>query len=287
MNRIFHEAITCQSEKELGNVCLSVAEELTDSTIGFIGEVHSDGQLYDIAISNPGWELCDIDDKIGHRKTPGTFKISGLYGHILEHGRSLLTNDPASHSDSIGLPKGHPPLTAFLGVPLIDHGKTIGLIAVGNREGGYSIDEQQILQTLAPAVVQALLRKRAEEALSQSEARFRLALKNAPVSVAVQDRNLVYQWAYNQKTRRTDEILGKTDADLFCPEDVAAIREVKLKVLESGKEARVQHWLTSNGRKLFLTSIMNRSGTLPVRLRESVLPWWILQNGNWRRMRFS
>ena len=89
-------------------------------------------------------------------------------------------------------------------------------------------------------------------ALQASEHRFRLALQNAPVSVAMQDRNLVYQWAYNQRTRRPDEIVGRTDADLFAPEDVPGILEVKRRVLESGTEAHVQHWLTSNGKRLFL-----------------------------------
>ena len=95
-------------------------------------------------------------------------------------------------------------------------------------------------------------RKQAEDALRETEARFRLALKNAPVSVAIQDRNFVYQWAYNQRTRRSDEIIGKTDADLFAPEDIAVILETKRRVLESGAEAHVQHWLTSNGKRLFL-----------------------------------
>ena len=95
-------------------------------------------------------------------------------------------------------------------------------------------------------------RKRAEQALRESEQRFRLALKNSPVSVAIQDRNLVYQWAFNQQSRRPDEIIGKTDADLFASEEVVWINEVKQRVLETGKEVHVEHWVTSNGRRLFL-----------------------------------
>jgi len=82
-----------------------------------------------------------------------------------------------------------------------------------------------------------LLEQRVAEcaaALRESGQRFRLALKNAPVSVALQDRNLVYQWAYNQRTRRPEEIVGRTDSDLFAAEDVARILEVKRGVLASG-----------------------------------------------------
>ncbi len=94
--------------------------------------------------------------------------------------------------------------------------------------------------------------KRAEEALRASELRFRLALTNAPVSVAMQDCDLVYRWAYNPQTRSTDEIVGKTDADLFAAEEVPAIVEAKRRVLETGVPEHVQQWLTSNGNRLFL-----------------------------------
>lgn len=95
-------------------------------------------------------------------------------------------------------------------------------------------------------------RKQAEEALRDSVLRFRLALRNSPVSVAIQNRQLVYQWAYNQQTLRPDEIVGKTDADLFAPEHLAPIREAKLRVLESGTEENVRLWLTSKGGRYFL-----------------------------------
>ena len=43
-------------------------------------------------------------------------------------------------------------------------------------------------------------RKRAEEALRTSEERLRVALKNAPIKVFHQDRELRYTWAHNLRT---------------------------------------------------------------------------------------
>ena len=94
--------------------------------------------------------------------------------------------------------------------------------------------------------------KLAEDALRDSVVRFRLALRNSPVSVAIQDRQLVYQWAYNPQARRPDEIIGKTDADWLAPEDIEPIHAVKRRVLESGTEENLQLWLTSNGTRMFL-----------------------------------
>ncbi|MBI4767582.1 MAG: GAF domain-containing protein [Deltaproteobacteria bacterium] len=167
INRIFEKALNCDTEEELGRMCLAVAEELTDSKFGFIDELGPDGCLHDIAISDPGWELCAMDDKTGHRRPLEAFKIHGLYGQVVLEGKSLLANDPASHPASIGIPDGHPQLKAFLGVPLIQGGKTIGLVVVGNREGGYRPEQQESLEALAPAILQALLRKRTEEELGR------------------------------------------------------------------------------------------------------------------------
>ncbi len=94
--------------------------------------------------------------------------------------------------------------------------------------------------------------RKAEDALRLSEERFRLALKNAPIGVAIQDKNLVYQWAYNQRSRNPEDIIGKTDADLFAPEDLEWIIPLKKEILETGKENYVEKWLTSKGQKFFL-----------------------------------
>ncbi len=95
-------------------------------------------------------------------------------------------------------------------------------------------------------------RRQVEEALRESEARFRLALKNSPVLVAMQDSNLVYQWAYNTRTRRPEDVVGKTDADLFAPEDMPSILEAKRRVIQTDEVVRHEHWLTSNGQRVFL-----------------------------------
>jgi len=145
-----------------------VAEEVTGSKIGFIGEIGTDGLLHDMAISMPGWEACRMIDQSGHRKPPGNFKIDGIYGRVLKDGKGFFTNDPAIHPDRIGIPNGHPPLTAFLGVPLISNERTIGMVAMGNRDGGYSGEEQESLESLTPAIAEVLLRKRAEDAVRQA-----------------------------------------------------------------------------------------------------------------------
>jgi len=94
--------------------------------------------------------------------------------------------------------------------------------------------------------------RRAEQALRDSDQRFRLALRNAPVSVAVQDRDLRYIWAYNQRSARPDQIIGRTDYDIFAPAEAEHITALKRRVLDEGIELREQMWLDRPSGRMFL-----------------------------------
>lgn len=167
INSIFKEALNCRTEEELAEACLKLAQEITASRFGFIGEIGADGLFHDIVISETGWDACAMHDRAGNRRPPAVFHVRGIYSRVLLDGAPFFTNDPTSHPDSIGLPAGHPPLASFLGVPLKDGEITIGMIAVGNRDGGYCQEELEFLEGLAPAIVEAFQRKRAEDALKK------------------------------------------------------------------------------------------------------------------------
>lgn len=221
MLRIFRGALSSATEEDLGLLCLASAEELTQSRFGFIGEFGTDGLLYDIAISNPGWQLCSMYDKTGHRRPPGNFPIRGLYGWVLKKGKSLVANDPQHHPESGGVPEGHPPLTAFLGVPLIRDGRTIGMIALGNKEGGYGRDDVETIEALAPAITEAFLRKRSERALEISERNYRELVENVN-SVVLRwrkDGSISFINRYGQEFfgYGPGELTGK-NVNLFVPE---------------------------------------------------------------------
>ncbi len=85
--------------------------------------------------------------------------------------------------------------------------------------------------------------KNLESSLRESEQRFRLALRNAPVSIAAQDRDLRYIWAYNQRTAGLDEIIGHFDYEIFASEDASRITAIKKRILKDGIEYREQMWL--------------------------------------------
>jgi PAS domain S-box-containing protein len=245
INAILQETLSGRSEEDLGRLCLRVSEEITESKFGFIGEIGSDGRLHDIAISETGWELCTLDDQTGHGRPPGRFKIHGLYGRVLKDGKSLITNDPLRHPERIGYPEGHPRLTAFLGVPLKRRGRTIGLIAVGNRPGGYREEDREALEALSSVIVESLLRGRAEDAAEDSEERARRKRQeleaiydSAPVGLCVLDTELRFL-RINERMAEisglpAEKHLGRSIKDIL-PGIADQTSAVLKRVVETGK----------------------------------------------------
>jgi PAS domain S-box-containing protein len=138
-------------------------------------------------------------------------------------------------------------------------GTIIGSVSVARditeRKGAESALRDSRLAALSHLddVIEA--RSRAERIAADllvSEERFRLALRNAPVSVAAQDRDLRYLWAYNQRSVPGSEIAGKTDHDLFPAEEAARLTALKRRVLETESEVREQIWLTVDERRQFM-----------------------------------
>ena len=79
----------------------------------------------------------------------------------------------------------------------------------------------------------------AQDTLRASEARFRLALEKAPVTVFSLNRDLKYTWVhYPTLGCAPEEMIGKTDAELLGGEDAARLTEIEANVLARGVGAR-------------------------------------------------
>ena len=81
-------------------------------------------------------------------------------------------------------------------------------------------------------------RDRAERSLAASEERFRVALKDSPITVFNQDCDLRYTWIYNPQIYWQQDVMGKTDDEIIGPKKAAGLVELKRRVLNTGIAAR-------------------------------------------------
>src|SRR5688500_123957 len=93
--------------------------------------------------------------------------------------------------------------------------------------------------------------QRANEALRESEQRFRVALIGTPIIVFNQDLDLRYTWIYNAESYANQPVIGKTDADLFSAEDAMRLTALKRRVMAAGLLSREEVSVTVGGRTYF------------------------------------
>ena len=221
INHVFRIALANTSEEQFGEACLKIMEKLTDSLFGFMGELNSSGMLEIFAMSDPGWEQCSMYLARKHTDglPPKKFPVRGIYRAVMADGASVLTNTPREHPDWRGMPDGHPPLDAFLGVPLKRGGTVIGMIGLGNKPGGYDALDQEITESLAVAISEALQKNLIRRALSEREEQLRIFVEYAPASIAMFDTQMRYiavsrRWVedYNLGDRN---LIGVSHYDIF------------------------------------------------------------------------
>ena len=93
--------------------------------------------------------------------------------------------------------------------------------------------------------------QKANEALQEGEQRFRVALTDTPIVVFNQDLDLRYTWIYNPQNYADQPVIGKTDADLFSPEDAMRLTALKRRVMATGLLTREEVSLTVGARTNF------------------------------------
>jgi two-component system, NtrC family, sensor kinase len=169
----------------LFNRLLGVLLELTSSEYGFIGEVHYDAKgdpfLRTYAITNIAWtdELREQFERL----TPQGIEfrnLKTLFGAVLTTRKFVLSNTPSTDPRAGGVPPGHPPLKAFLGLPFNSGGEMVGMVGIANRPGGYSQEVIGFLEPLLATCCSVILswrseqqRRRAEEMLRHREEELR------------------------------------------------------------------------------------------------------------------
>lgn len=122
---------------------------VSQSPFGFLAEVRystpNRPYLYSHAVTDiykPGFGPYDIVTDLQFHN------LDTLNGAIMTGRRPVLTNDPPNDPRSGGLPFGHAGLEAFLGLPFLVDEELVGATSLGDRPGGYSERDIELLTPL-------------------------------------------------------------------------------------------------------------------------------------------
>ena len=166
--------------------------QLAESECGFIGEVleASDGAPYlkTHAITNVAWN-ADTRRFFEEGRRDGLVfcGLDNLFGEVIRANQLVISNAPASDPRSVGVPEGHPPLSAFMGMPVMAGNQIVGMIGIANRVGGYNAELAKFLEPLLDTYGRIISLMRANKERSILQQRLSAIVDTAVDAIVVID----------------------------------------------------------------------------------------------------
>lgn len=89
----------------------------------------------------------------------------GVLGTLITEAKTIRLDRIQHHPDSIGFPANHPPMTSFLGVPVTAGDHVFGNLYLTEKEGGFTTDDEQLVEALAAIAGSAISNVRLQKKL--------------------------------------------------------------------------------------------------------------------------
>jgi PAS domain S-box-containing protein len=238
-----------------------------------------------IALFDPATESISFPYFVDERsEKPEPFRLdTGLTGYVLRASKPLLV-DAAMNArkqrvgdkvtfkgfKEIRYVESGEPAATWLGVPLSVQGKSIGVMAVQDYRDGqaYGEEEKRILAFVATQTALAIERKRAQQALRESEQKFRALFEGSSQGVMIHDEEKFLE--VNSATLRmlgfasAGEVLGKHPKDTAPPfqpdgesSEAASLRHIA-ECMEKGSARFDWVGLNANGEQMPFEVILTR-----------------------------
>ena len=154
---------------------------------GFIAD---NGVLVLPSLTKIVWDQCRVAGNIAF--APCTWGKS-LWGRSIKEQKAFCSNEPF-----FNIPEGHIGIDNFLTSPIVYANKTIGLISVANKEGGYIEEDRELFESIANSISPILnarlqrdreehRRREAEKELQESLSRGRAwdIIRSASVGIKI------------------------------------------------------------------------------------------------------
>ena len=144
LSPLIAEATSVAGESDLGRVLRTLVAEVgmaTEAPYVALGVLGEHQVLTDFVFEGITQEEAD---RIGHLPSG-----RGVLGTVIRENRIIVVDSIADHPDSIGFPPNHPPMEAFLGVPVSAGSDTFGNLYLTDKQGGFTDEDVTVVQALS------------------------------------------------------------------------------------------------------------------------------------------
>ena len=141
--------------EDCARVIFDGCKYLTGATAGYVALLSADGAENEVLFLDAGGHKCTVDPDL-------PMPIRGLRGQVYAKGKTVYSNDFAESQWQGFLPQGHVRLENVLFAPLVIDKKTVGLIGLGNKPGGFDDEDARLATAFGEYASIALHRKRVE-----------------------------------------------------------------------------------------------------------------------------
>lgn len=176
VNQMLQQTLTDQSEHQLAKTFVEAAQKITGSPFGFL--VQRAQQEWQVSVIGQ----TDVGEPAKmHSTATGSepIEINGIWKQVVESGDPIALASLESLESVVPLPSGYPRIKSLLAVPLRKDLRTSGFIALANSREGYAPVDQNDVQDLSRAFIEALKRRQRRRIQSDNDDRFSLALESA------------------------------------------------------------------------------------------------------------
>jgi len=167
-SRVVHEDYTFEKmSRQIFDIC----SEIIEAKSGYVALLSEDGQENELLFLESGGLPCDVDPEL-------PMPIRGLRNESYKSGEVVFDNNFSKSKWMKFMPEGHVKLDNVLFAPLKIDKKTVGLLGLANKKGGFSKNDAVLSCAFAEFAAIALERFRNAEALNESEQKFFQIAKN-------------------------------------------------------------------------------------------------------------
>ena len=183
--RSIHEILSSKHDsiQDFLDFTLNEAIKLTNSKFGYIYYYSENKEQFTLNTwSKDVMKECEITEP----QTVYNLKETGIWGEAVRQRKTIIVNDfHALNPLKKGYPQGHVKLHKFMTVPIFKNNKIVAVVGVANKESDYIDNDAMQLTLLMDSVWNIIGKIGAENALKESEQKYRGLFENDISGVAI------------------------------------------------------------------------------------------------------